>query len=167
MVTQRLMSDNHPTVFSEVLRWRDASHMPLRSTGFLDSVRSSSFEERGFPKGSPIQKFLEDKKPGTVPARWGFFVSPPQRGKRQEIRDSPRAIRSSIRRTVTGFFPTVAWPSEAVRVRDESIALTRKQVGAPLYGPTRCCWFDQSPDGASWRAWEKRGDSPNVFFDGN
>ena len=53
MVTQRLMSDNHPTVFSEVLRWRDASHMPLRSTGFLDSVRSSSFEERGFPKGSP------------------------------------------------------------------------------------------------------------------
>ena len=167
MVTQRLMSDNHPTVFSEVLRWRDASHMPLRSTGFLDSVRSSSFEERGFPKGSPIQKFLEDKKPGTVPARWGFFVSPPQRGKRQEIRDSPRAIRSSIRRTVTGFFPTVAWPSEAVRVDDESIAFIHKRVEAPFYGrATRCC-SDQSPDAASWRAVLNCPDSPNVFFDGN
>ena len=52
----------------------------------------------------------------------------------QETGDSPRAIRSSIRRTVTGFFPTVAWPSEAVRVRDESIALTHKQVGAPFTG---------------------------------
>jgi len=43
-----------------------------------------------------------------------------------------------------------------VRVDDESIAFIHKQVGAPLYGPTRCWWSDQSPDAASWRAWLNR-----------
>ena len=85
----------------------------------------------------------------------GYHLAP-RWGKRQETRDSPHAIRSSIRRTVTGFFPTVAWPSEAVRVDDESIALIHKQVEAPFYGPTRRCWSDQSPDAASWRAWLNR-----------
>ena len=30
--------------------------------------------------------------------------------------------------------PSVAWPSEAVRVRDESIAFIRKRVADPFYG---------------------------------
>ena len=43
-----------------------------------------------------------------------------------------------------------------MRVRDESIALTHKRVGAPLYGPTTRCWSDQSPNAVSWRAWLNR-----------
>ena len=45
-----------------------------------------------------------------------------------------------------GFFPTVAWPSEAVRVGDESIAFIHKRVEDPFYGPTRHCSIDQIPD---------------------
>jgi hypothetical protein len=71
----------------------------------------------------------DDKKPGTVPAR--------------KIR----------RRTATGFFPTVAWPSEAVRVGDESNAFIHKRVEDPFYGPRRRCWSDPSPNAESWRAW--------------
>ncbi len=68
-----------------------------------------------------------DKKPGTVPAQQG----------------ESRADEA----------PTVAWPSEAVRVDDESIALIHKRVEAPFYGPMRRCWSDQSPNAASWGAW--------------
>jgi len=82
----------------------------------------------------------------------GFHLAP-RWGKRQETGDSPRAIRSSIRRTVTGVFPPVTWPSEAVRVDDESIAFIHKQVGAPFYGRATRCWSDQSPNAASWGAW--------------
>ena len=32
-------------------------------------------------------------------------------------------------------FPTVAWPCEAVRVREESITFIHKRVAAPFYGP--------------------------------
>ena len=32
------------------------------------------------------------------------------------------------------FFPTVAWPSEAVRVGDESITFIHKRVADPFYG---------------------------------
>jgi hypothetical protein len=32
-------------------------------------------------------------------------------------------------------FSTVAWPSEAVRVREESITTIDKRVAAPFYGP--------------------------------
>jgi len=65
------------------------------------------------------------------------------RNRGQEAGDSPRAIR-------------VTWPSEAVRVRDVSIALIHKRVRAPFYGPMRRCWSDQSPNAASWRAWLNR-----------
>jgi hypothetical protein len=34
-----------------------------------------------------------------------------------------------------GFFPTVAWPSEAVRGRDDSITFIQKRVEDPFYGP--------------------------------
>jgi hypothetical protein len=47
MLTQRLMSNNHPTVFSEVLRWRDDSHMPLRSTGFLEKKLATVTAQQG------------------------------------------------------------------------------------------------------------------------
>ena len=33
------------------------------------------------------------------------------------------------------FFPTVAWPSEAVRVGDESITFIHKRVADPFYRP--------------------------------
>ena len=33
------------------------------------------------------------------------------------------------------FFLTVAWPSEAVRVREESITFIHKRVAAPFYVP--------------------------------
>ena len=33
------------------------------------------------------------------------------------------------------FFSTVAWPSEAVRVREESITFIHKRVAAPFYWP--------------------------------
>ena len=33
------------------------------------------------------------------------------------------------------FFSTVAWPSEAVRVREESITFIHKRVAAPFYEP--------------------------------
>jgi hypothetical protein len=33
------------------------------------------------------------------------------------------------------FFPTVAWPSEAVRVGDDSIAFIQKLVADPFYRP--------------------------------
>ena len=36
---------------------------------------------------------------------------------------------------IAGFFPTVAWPSEAVRVCDDSITFIQKRVEAPFYGP--------------------------------
>jgi hypothetical protein len=34
------------------------------------------------------------------------------------------------------FFPTVAWPSEAVRGRDDSITFIQKRVEDPFYRPT-------------------------------
>ena len=34
-----------------------------------------------------------------------------------------------------GFFPTVAWLSEAVRGRDDSITFIQKRVEDPFYGP--------------------------------
>ena len=34
-----------------------------------------------------------------------------------------------------GEAPSVAWPSKAVRVGDESIAVIRKRVADPFYGP--------------------------------
>jgi len=33
-------------------------------------------------------------------------------------------------------FPTVAWPSEAVRGRDDSITFIQKRVEDPFYGPS-------------------------------
>jgi hypothetical protein len=36
---------------------------------------------------------------------------------------------------IPGFFPTVAWPSEAVRVGDESITFIQKRVADPFYRP--------------------------------
>jgi hypothetical protein len=36
---------------------------------------------------------------------------------------------------VPGLFPTVAWPSEAVRGRDDSITFIQKRVEDPFYGP--------------------------------
>jgi hypothetical protein len=36
---------------------------------------------------------------------------------------------------IAGFFPTVAWPSEAVRVCDDSITFIQKRVEDPFYGP--------------------------------
>jgi hypothetical protein len=36
---------------------------------------------------------------------------------------------------IAGFFPTVAWPSEAVRERDDSITFIQKRVEDPFYGP--------------------------------
>jgi hypothetical protein len=35
--------------------------------------------------------------------------------------------------TVPGVFPTVAWPSEAVRVRDDLIKFIHKRVADPFY----------------------------------
>ena len=35
--------------------------------------------------------------------------------------------------TVPGVFSTVAWPSEAVRVRDDSIKFIHKRVADPFY----------------------------------
>ena len=43
-----------------------------------------------------------------------------------------RTLRAGRKEAVT---PTVAWPSEAVRVGDDSIALIHKRVGVPFYGP--------------------------------
>jgi hypothetical protein len=35
---------------------------------------------------------------------------------------------------IAGFFPTVAWPSEAVRVCDDSITFIQKRVADPFTG---------------------------------
>ena len=52
---------------------------------------------------------------------WLSQIPPPQRG---------------IMRCVPGLFPTVAWPSEAVRGRDDSITFIQKRVEDPFYGPS-------------------------------
>ena len=43
------------------------------------------------------------------------------------------------------FFPTVAWPSEAVRGRDDSIMFIQKRVEDPFYGP-KALWPSRVPD---------------------
>jgi hypothetical protein len=53
---------------------------------------------------------------------------------------------------IAAFFPTVAWPSEAVRVCDDSITFIQKRVEAPFYGPRGVPGL-QSPNVASWGAW--------------
>jgi hypothetical protein len=47
----------------------------------------------------------------------------------------PRAKRSAALGASPRFFPTVAWPSEAVRVGDDSITFIQKRVADPFYSP--------------------------------
>jgi hypothetical protein len=47
----------------------------------------------------------------------------------------PRAKRSAALGASPRFFPTVARPSEAVRVGDESITFIQKRVADPFYRP--------------------------------
>ena len=56
---------------------------------------------------------------GRAFTRWIDRVHP-QTGRRPILRESEA--------------PSVAWPSEAVRVQDESIAFIHKRVAAPFYG---------------------------------
>ena len=65
------------------------------------------------------------------PRAIGFFYFPAPKGQ-NEIAQGKAKRRPGY---VPGFFPTVAWPSEDVRVGDVSIAFIHKRVGAPFYGP--------------------------------
>jgi hypothetical protein len=49
--------------------------------------------------------------------------------------DDPGQSRDDRAGLSPRFFPTVAWPSEAVRGRDESITFIHKRVEDPLYRP--------------------------------
>ena len=77
-------------------------------------------------ESQPVRLKSPNKKPGTrnwgQSPRIGFFISRRQRGIM-----SPGCI--------PGFLPTVAWPSEAVRVGDESITFIQKRVADPFYRP--------------------------------
>jgi hypothetical protein len=60
----------------------------------------------------------------------GFLISPAPKG-HHEIAQGKAKRRHGC---VPGFFPTVAWPSEAVRVGDESITFIHKRVDDLYYG---------------------------------
>ena len=60
----------------------------------------------------------------------GFLISPAPKG-HNEIAQGKAKRRPGC---VPGFFPTVEWPSDAVRVGDESITFIHKRVADPFYG---------------------------------
>ena len=79
---------------------------------------------------------------------------------------------------IAGFFPTVAWPSEAVRVCDDSIKFIQKRVEAPFYGPRGIpdpiraqtqrptgAWLNRPTAGAGWLTGVKRN-RIDTFHDG-
>jgi hypothetical protein len=61
----------------------------------------------------------------------GLLISPAPKG-HHEIAQGKAKRRPGC---VPAFFPTVAWPSEAVRVGDDSIAFIQKLVADPFYRP--------------------------------
>ena len=60
----------------------------------------------------------------------GFLFSPAPKG-HNEIAQGQAKRRPGC---IPAFFPTVAWPSEAVRVGDGSITFIHKRVADPFYG---------------------------------
>jgi hypothetical protein len=61
----------------------------------------------------------------------GFLISPAPKG-HHEIAQGKAKRRPGC---IPGFFPTVAWHSEAVRVREDSITFIQKRVADPFYRP--------------------------------